>query len=374
MSDSYPRFTVAAVQAASVFFDRDKTIDKAVRFIEEAADKGAVIIGFPELFIAGHPGLWYMAKKTNPLAIQGKLFKTLVKNAVKVPGPEVDRLCAAAKKARAHVVIGMSEADDLFPGTLYMSQLVISDKGEVMGVHRKLVVTNVEKLVYSQGDGSHLKVYDTSYGKLSVLQCGEHAMSLAKYALLAMGAQIHVAGWPSFPRNVNGEGQRDSVEFRVRQFAHEGKLFVINSCGVTDRQNIDACCDTQEEKDNIVSEGGGTSIVGPNGQYLAGPIYEGEAVLTAEISLEDALAGKMKHNVLGHYSRWDVLSLNFNRERLSPFANESTPGKHGLAHDLKETRERLQELADKVDALGGKLGGKPGGKPGGKLAGKADAK
>ncbi len=352
MSDSYPRFTVAAVQAASVFFDRDKTLDKALRAIEEAADKGAVIIGFPELFISGHPGLWYMAKKTNPLVIQGKIFKELVKNAVKVPGPEVDRLCAAAKKARAYVVIGMSEVDDLFPGTLYMSQLLISDKGEVMGVHRKLVVTNVEKLVYSQGDGSHLKVYDTSYGKLSALQCGEHAMSLAKYALLAMGAQIHVASWPSFPRNVNGEGQRDSVEFRVRQFAHEGKIFVINSCGVTDRQNIDACCDTQAEADNIVSEGGGTSIVGPNGQYLAGPLYEGEAVLTAEISLEDALPGKMKHNVLGHYSRWDVLSLNFNRERLSPFAD---PAPHALALELKEAKQRLQELADKVDELTGKL-------------------
>lgn len=355
MGDSYPRFTVAAVQAASVFFDRDKTIEKAIRCIEEAADKGAVIIGFPELFIAGHPGLWYMAKKTNPLPIQGKLFKDLVKNGVKVPSPEVDRLCAAARKAHAYVVIGMSEVDDLFPGTLYMSQLMISDKGEVMGVHRKLVVTNVEKLVYSQGDGSHLNVYDTSYGKLSALQCGEHAMSLSKYALLAMGTQIHVAGWPSFPRNVNGEGQRDSVEFRARQFAHEGKIFVINSCGVTDKQNIDFCCDTQDEKDNIVSEGGGTSIIGPNGQYLAGPLYEGEAVLTAEISLEDALPGKMKHNVLGHYSRWDVLSLNFNRERLSPFMNESTREKDALSLELQETRERLRELGDKVNELTEKL-------------------
>ena len=325
MGDSYPRITVAAVQAASFFFDRDKTLEKGLRCIEEAAEKGAVIIGFPELFIAGHPGLWYMAKKTNPLTVQGKLFKELVKNAVKIPGPEVNRLCAAAKQARAHVVIGMSEADELYPGTLYMSQLVISDKGNVLGVHRKLVVTNVEKLIYSQGDGSHLNVYDTPYGKLSALQCGEHAMSLAKYAVLAMGAQIHVASWPSFPRNINSEGQRDSVEFRARQFAHEGKIFVINSCGVTDRQNIEACCDTQAEKDNIVTEGGGTSIIGPNGQYLAGPLYEGEAVLTAEISLEDALPGKMKHNVLGHYSRWDVLNLNFNREKLSPFTEPKAP-------------------------------------------------
>lgn len=350
MGDSYPKFTVAAVQAASVFFDRDKTLDKAVRCIEEAADKGAVIVGFPELFICGHPGLWYMGKRTNPLPRQSELFKEMVKNGVRLPSPEVDRLCTAARKAHAFVVIGMSEVDSLFPGTLYMSQLIISDRGEVMGMRRKLVVTAIEKLIYSNGDGSHLQVHDTPYGKLSALQCGEHASSLSKYALLAMGAQIHVAGWPSFPRNVNSAAQSDSVDFRVRQFAHEGKLFVINSCGVTDRQNIDFCCDTQEEKDNVVSEGGGTSIIGPNGQYLAGPIREGETVLTAEISLEDALPGKMTHNVLGHYSRWDVLSLNFNRERLSPLkkpAQDAAPP----SSELEEMRAMLRELGEKVDAL-----------------------
>jgi len=353
MGETYPSFTVAAVQAASVFFDRDKTIDKAIRCIEEAADKGAVIIGFPELFVSGHAGLWYMAKRTNPLPLQGKLFKELVKNGVKLPSPEVDRLCAAARKAHAFVVIGMSEVDTLYPGTLYMSQLTISDKGEVMAMRRKLVVTAIEKLIYSNGDGSHLQVHDTPYGKLSALQCGEHASSLSKYALLAMGAQVHVAGWPSFPRNVNGEGQSDSVQFRVRQFAHEGKLFILNSCGVTDQQNIDFCCDTQEEKDNIVSEGGGTAIIGPNGQYLAGPIYGGEAVLTAEISLEDALPGKMKHNVLGHYSRWDVLNLNFNREKLSPFGNMPVEKADPAcpSAELQETRTMLRDLNDKLDGL-----------------------
>jgi nitrilase len=324
MADIYPKFTVAAVQAASVFFDLEKTVDKAVRLIGEAGDKGAVIIGFPELFLAGHPDLWYVTKKTNPFPQQGELFKVLVRNAVKVPSVEVDRLCAAAQKAHAYVVIGMTEADTLYPGTLYMSQLFISDQGEIMGVRRKLVVTGLEKLVYSQGDGSHLNVYDTPFGKLSAMQCGEHASSLFKYALLAMGTQIHVAGWPSAPANTYGKARRDSIEFRVRQFAHEGKIFIINSCGITDQQNIDFCCNTEEEKANIVTEGGGSSIIGPDGQYLAGPLYGGEAVLTAEISLEDALPGKMSHNVLGHYSRWDVLSLNFNPEKLSPFTQAPT--------------------------------------------------
>ena len=354
MGDTYPRFTVAAVQAAAVFFDRDKAVNKAVRFIEEAADRGAVITGFPELFITGHPELWYLAKKSNPLPVQGALFKELVKNSIKVPSPETDLLCAAAKKAHSYVVIGISEADSLFHGTLYNSQLLISDKGEIMGVHRKLVPTAVEKLIYSRGDGSYLNVYDTPYGKLSAMVCGEHANSLYKYALLAMGAQIHVAGWPTFPANLWKRTKLDTVDFRVRQFAHEGKIFVISSCSIADEQNIDFCCESQEEKDNIVCGSGGSSaIIGTDGEYLAGPMYEGEGVLTAEISLEDALPGKQLHNVLGHYTRWDVLSLHFNRERLSPFKNLTTTDDviTGLSDELKETQKKVDNLSNELNRL-----------------------
>jgi aliphatic nitrilase len=358
MGDTYPNFTVAAIQAASVLFDREKNIDKAVRYIEKAADKGAVIIGFPELFIPGHTNIWYWGKNSNPLPVQGTLFKELVKNAVKIPGTETDRLCSAAKKAHAYVVIGISELDILFPGTLYISQLFISDKGEIMGVHRKLVPTLDEKLVYSRGDGSYFNVYDTSHGKLSALNCGEHNHDLYKYALLAMGTQIHVASWPPFPKHIFGQTQRDATDFRVRQFAREGQIFVINSCGLTDEQNIAACCETQEEKDNLVAEsGGGSSIIGPNGEHLAGPIHEGEGVISAEISLEDALLGKQAHNVLGHYTRWDVLSLNFNRERLAPFEQTPSPDKNiaELANTLRELREDIRLIKERADSIEQKL-------------------
>jgi predicted amidohydrolase len=140
MGDTCPRFTVAAVQASSVIFDRDKSMDKAVRLIEEASDKGAVIIGFPELFIPGHLGMWYSSKKSNPMRAERELFVELVKNGVTVPSPETDRLCAAAKKAHAYVVMGINEVDTLYSGNIYMAQLFISDEGEIMGVHRKLVM------------------------------------------------------------------------------------------------------------------------------------------------------------------------------------------------------------------------------------------
>lgn len=358
MGDTYPRFTVAAVQAASVFFDRDKSIDKAVRLIEEAADKGAVIIGFPEYFIPGSHNIWYCGKKSNPLPRQGLMFKEYVKNSVKVPSPATDRLCQAAKKAHAFVVMGMSELDDFYPGTLYLSQLFISDTGEIMGVHRKLLSTWLEKLIFTHGDGSYFNVYDTPYGKISAMNCGEHAHSLFKYALLAMGTQIHVAAWPSFPDPIHDQSQRDSVDFRVRQFAHEGKIFVINTCAIVDRQNVEYSCDTQEEKDAFKENtGGGSSIIGPNGEYRAGPMLEGEGVLTAEISLEDVLPGKQMHNVLGHYTRWDIFSLNFNRERLTPFRNEPPPQNNitHLASQLQDTRDQVSKIGDKLERVLEKL-------------------
>jgi len=290
------------------------------------------------------------------------MFIEVVKNAVQVPSPATDRLCAAAKKAHAFIVMGVSEADPLFPGTLYMSQIFISEKGEIMGVHRKLVTTNIEKLIYTAGDGSYLNVYDTPYGKLSALNCGEHAHSLYKYALLAMGTQIHVASWPSFPKwsshpsDRSVKAQADSVAFRVRQFAHEGKIFVINSCAIIDEQNIAFCSDTEEGKASLVpNSGGGSAIIGPGGEYLAGPLNEGQGVLTAEISLEDALPGKQTHNVLGHYTRWDVLSLNFNRERLSPFKEISSRERDCLSvsSELDKIRKEISEITKKLDALAG---------------------
>jgi aliphatic nitrilase len=339
MGNEYPKFTVAAVQAASVFFDRDKTIDKAVRLIEEAADKGAVIIGFPELFIAGHLGTWYTTKKYNPMQVEKEFFLQLIKNGIIIPSPETDRLCAASRKAHAYVVMGLSEIDTLFPGNLYMSQLFISDTGEIMGVHRKLIATSYEKLYYATGDGSYLNVYDTHYGKLSAMGCGEHFNSLFKYALLAMGTQIHVAGWPSFGF------YPDPIDFSVRQFAFEGKIFIINSLGITDEQNIAACRDTQDGSGNIsMSSGGGSSIIGPNGEYLAGPVCNVETVLTAEISLEDALLNKMNVNVLGHYTRWDILSLNFNRQRLSPFKNTHFTSSNSM--DLSQDSAEVPKIRE----------------------------
>jgi nitrilase len=354
MREVCPKFKVAAVQAASVLFDRDKTIDKAVRLIEEAAAQGAVIIAFPEVFVSGHMGLWYKGRKLNPFDRVHEVFKLIYESGVKIPSKDTDRLCKAAKKAGAFVIIGINEIDPVFPGTMYMSQLCISDLGEIVGVHRKMMPTVYEKFLYAPSDGSYLRVFDSPYGKISSLSCGEHNHGLFKYALISMGAQIHVAGWPPFPNNIFNDIQREATNYRLRQFAKEGQLFVLNCCGITDKQNIEVAFDTQEDKDNVLpGTGGGTSIISPSGSFLAGPVPEGEEVLIAEISLDEAFFGKTQFNVLGDYGRWDVVSLNFNRQRLSPFGNAMSEQfkQKELFNELNDTNKILYELNEKIEFL-----------------------
>lgn len=353
MGDVFPRVRLAAAQIASVYMDREATIEKTCRFIEEAADHGAKIIGFPEFHISGPP-FWYFTKLTNPfLEEEGKRFRTIVREAIEVPSPATDRLCQAARAAHMYVVSGINERDRHSLGTLYNAQLFIDPAGNILGVHRKLQPTIIEKLIYGRGDGSNLHVFPTEYGELGGLLCGEHANSLAKFCLIARGEKIHVAGWPAFPCNLFPALQRESVLFRVRQHAHEGKLFLISSTGYMDQATIDALCDTPEEKARIIDGGGCTAIIGPNGEFRAGPKEDGEGILYADADFEDAVEAKWTHDILGNYGRYDVLSLNYNPERLMPLhyttSAVASRGSEQL-NDLEELRSRIQTLEQQLEA------------------------
>lgn len=354
MGDSYPKFKVAAVQAASVFMDREATVDKTCGLIEEACENGARVIGFPESFIPGHP-YWYATKLSNPLLEQGKFYKELYKNAVEVPSEATSKLCRAARENRAYLVVGITEKDPISMGTLYNSQLFIDNRGRIMGVRRKLVPTEWEKLVFGRGDGSGLSVYDTDYGQLGALICGEHANSLAKFALIAKGERLHVASWPAFPKELWSPLQNETVLFRVRQHAHEGKLFVISSCSHFSQEMIEMLCATDEEKARVLTGGGCSAIIGPRGQYLAGPLFDEEGIIYADIDLEEIIEAKMQHDLLGHYSRFDVLSLNLNEEKLTPLRAYRGPGgwqrDEDMASAIEELRTRLSQLDDKLEQL-----------------------
>lgn len=315
MGDTYPKVKLAAAQVAPVYMDREATVEKTCHQIEEAAKNGAKIIGFPEAHIPGFPQYCYWLPPHETTKLQATLFK----NAVAIPSRATDTLCEAARRADAYVVVGMSEKEPDRLGTLYNTQLFIDRRGEILGKHRKLVPTLGEKLVYGQGDGSTLGVYKTDFGGLGALICGEHNNSLARFALLTLGEMIHVASWPGKPGEQYGR-LRESMNFAVRHTAYEGKLFVISSTGYFSKEMVDEICTTDELRRRYGNPGGGASvIVGPDrGEILASAAEDKEETIYAEADIEKILTAKIHHDILGHYNRFDVLSLNFNSAKLEP--------------------------------------------------------
>lgn len=313
MGDVYPRFKVASIQAASVYLDREKTAQKACSLIREAGSNGAKIIAFPEGFLPGHPYWYYFYPVQASESIE--FYKTLFKNAVEVPSPTTEMLGQAARDAQAYVVIGICEKEKNTLGTLYNTYLFFDPNGQIVGKHRKIVPTSFERLVHGRGDGSGLRVVETPYGSLGALICGENTSSLARFTLLALGEKIHVAGWPAFIAQ-REQYNKEAIDFRTRSHAYEGKIFVINSMGVLTKDTINEICpdiDCQKKYVNIVSDGGHSSIIGPRGEFLAGPLESGEGILYAEVDYNQSIVGKMLHDVTGHYGRFDIFQLHVNR-------------------------------------------------------------
>jgi len=351
MGDTLPKFKAAAIQAAPVFLNREATVEKACRMIEEAAAKGAELIAFPEVFIPAYPW-WHRLDN----AYRGhKYFRELVKNSVEVPSPATDILCQSARKANAYVVMGINERTPETLGTLYNTNLIIDRKGKILGAHRKLVPTFLEKITWGGGDGHTLKVYDTEAGKLGTLNCGENTNTLARFALLAQGEQVHVANYPGQP--MGDESNYDlahAIEIRSAAHAFEGKLFNVVSCSIFSKEIAEILGDT-EEKRRMTSKGslGLTAIYGPDGKHLAGPMDPNEeGMVIAEIDLEKIIDQKLQHDIVGHYNRFDVLSLNLNRRPQKPIwemhaGEDRSPGEK--RSEIEELRSKLKEMVEKYE-------------------------
>jgi len=355
MTDQYPTIKVAAVQAAPIYMDREATVEKARNLVIEAADNGAKIVAFPESYIAGYP-YFYLTLLSNPLLHQGKWFRELFKNSVEVPSSTTEKLCETARNSGVYIVMGINERDPLSIGTLYNSQLFIDNRGNIMGVHRKLVPTVTEKLLFAEGDGSNLNVFKTDWGGMGGLICGEHTNSLAKFSLIARGEKIHISSWPAFPQKIFPKNICESVLFRIRQHAYEGKVFVISSSGHCSREMIDILCNTEEEKARLQLGGGCSAIIGVNGEFLAGPLGDQEGIVYAEINLENIIEAKLTHDLLGHYSRFDVFSLNFNDQRLVPihYVRHGSFQIDEMGKMVENLISRIEKIEQRVDSLFGK--------------------
>jgi nitrilase len=312
-------WTVAAVQAAPVFLNREATVEKACQLIAEASRQGARLVAFPESFIPTYPD-WVWAVPPGEENLLNPLYAEFLSNSVEIPGPATRLLAQAARKAQIHVVIGLSERNvEASGGSLYNTLLYIDDRGNLLGKHRKLVPTGGERLVWAQGDGSTLDVYDTPLGKISGLICWENYMPLARYTLYAWGVELYIAAtWD------RGEPWLSSL----RHIAKEGRVYVISSGMVLRKADIP---DRYEIKERYYANApewinsGDSAIVNPEGEMIAGPLHEQEGILYAEIDPQRLMGPKWMLDVAGHYARPDVFQLNVLRAP-RPMIQPERPG------------------------------------------------
>ena len=307
MLKSLNPFKIAAVQATPVFLNRKATLEKAEALIREAAEGGARLIVFPESFIPAYPE-WVWVVPSGRDRILSRLYGEMLENAVEIPGEAAVRLGRAAKEAGAYVVMGVTERDTEASGaSLYNTLAYFGPAGEFLGKHRKLVPTGGERIVWAQGDGSTLAVYDTPLGRLGGLICWENYMPLARYAMYAWGTQLYVAAtWD------RGEPWLSTL----RHIAKEGRVYVIGCSMAMRKADIP---DRFEHKGFYAPErdwinSGESAIVDPNGNMIAGPASNKEEILYAEVDPQMMRGPKWMLDVAGHYARPDVFELIVHRE------------------------------------------------------------
>ncbi len=301
------RVKAAVVQAAPVAFDRPATLTKVRELTASATAGGAKLVVFPEAFLSAYPKGLDFGARVGMRSREGREdFRRYFDSAVDVPGAAVDELAGIARDHGAYLVIGVIERDG---GTLYCTVLVFADDGSYLGKHRKLMPTAMERLVWGFGDGSTLPVFDTPFGRLGAVICWENYMPLLRMAMYGNGIQIYCAPTAD---------DRDGWVASMRHVALEGRCFVLSCNPFTRRRDFpdDYRAVQGDDPDTVISRGG-SLIVSPLGEVLAGPDYEGEAILSAELDLDEIARGKYDFDVAGHYARPDVFRLSVD-ERPKP--------------------------------------------------------
>ncbi len=293
-------YKVAVVQSAPILFDKDKTIEKLDRQIEEAASNKAELILFPEVIIPGYPRGLSFGTVVGSRSNEGRdQFLNYWKNAIEVPGPETETLAKMARKAKAFVVVGVTEKDKL-SDTLYCTLIYLSPEGQLLGKHRKIKPTAAERILWGEGDGKDLTVYETSHGKIGGLICWENYMPLARTALYEQGIEIYLAPTADC---------RASWQATMEHIACEGRCYVLG-CNqyVTKDQYSPSLQPEIKDQPSLMCSGGGV-IVSPLGKVLAGPLFDREGILYADIDHSEIIKSKMDFDVIGHYARPDIFEF-----------------------------------------------------------------
>lgn len=298
MNDS--KLIAAVAQTSSVLLDTPATVDRALTLMAEAAKRGAQLLVFPEAFLGGYPkgADWhiYLGARTP----QGRAeFKRYYDAAVTVDGPELAQLAKACAQHGMYCVVGVIERDG---GTLYCTAVYLGPDGRVIGKHRKLMPTALERLVWGFGDGSTIRAVDTPWGKLGAVICWENYMPMLRMAMYQQRVAIYCAPTAD---------DRDTWQSTMQHIAMEGRCFVLSACQHLRRSQFpaDQMNNRLPEAPDTVLMRGGSAIYDPLGKVLAAPVYGEDALLTAQLDLAVIPQAQMDFDPVGHYARPDVFSL-----------------------------------------------------------------
>lgn len=332
---------VGAAQISPHFFDKERTLEKTCRYIEAGGDLGLDLLVFPETYFCGYP-YWRGAVSVRRST---ELAARMIHTAIALDGPEVAQMAQAARQANVNCVVGCNELSDRRGSlTIYNSLVVISRSGEVLGRHRKIMPTHSERLYWGLGDASDIRVFDLDIGRMGAAICYEHHMTLLRAALAIKGEEIHCALWPGWWRvdghlggKVGEAGATNcDLESAIRQHAIENGVFLVSSSWFLRAEDIPD--DLREEmKYNLAV--GGSCIVNPAGLIIAGPIFDQETIVWAEIDLEERELAKAYLDGIGHYARPDLLSLQIRDEAWTPTGPRKLGGASEAAGESQEMSE-----------------------------------
>lgn len=319
---NYPRPIVAAVQAAPAYFDVNKCISRLRHYTTRAKESGASLVVFSESFISGFPSWVHMLAPLD----QHDLFKKFAQNSIEIPGPAFQQLQEIARDNQVFLSVGVTEkAPKQSLGVLWNTNLIFDPDGNLIARHRKLLPTWSEKLIWSFGDGSTLNVHDTEIGRIGALICGENTNSLAKYALISQGEQIHISTYPAcFPSSRNlskAQDYSDTLMVRACSMSYEGKVFTVVSSQALDAEGYEILSDGRKDLRDLLDKltFGASFIVSPSGVVISDIIKNNqEGIAFAECDLSEIVTAKSIHDIAGNYQRNDIFKFEINKTVLNP--------------------------------------------------------